>query len=90
MRRAARVDKVQKEIVDGLRRLGCEVQTLAPVGGGVPDLLVGWRGQNFLLECKTPGIGRLTQDQERWHKRWQGQVAVVTSLTAALEEVGAL
>ena len=52
MRRAAKVDGNQAEIVSALRQVGAEVQSLASVGQGVPDLLVGFRSRNFLLECK--------------------------------------
>lgn len=41
MRRAARLDRNQPEIVEALRNAGCTVQSLAAVGCGVTDLLVG-------------------------------------------------
>lgn len=44
MRRAPRTDANQAEIVAALRTRGALVQSLAGVGAGVPDLLVGWRG----------------------------------------------
>ena len=47
MRRAARVDRNQAEIVVALRAGGASVQPLHAVGKGVPDLLVGWRGKIF-------------------------------------------
>ena len=40
MRRAARVDDNQGQIVDALRRVGCSVWSLAGVGKGFPDLAV--------------------------------------------------
>jgi len=83
MRRAARVDANQSEIVRALRRAGASVQHLHDVGKGCPDLLVGWRGRNFLLEVKTP-TGSLTQDQDDWMQGWQGQAAVVCSVSEAL------
>lgn len=41
MRRAAKVDDNQAKIVAALRKRGHLVQSLASVGNGVPDLLVG-------------------------------------------------
>lgn len=84
MRRAAHVDSSQAEIVKALRAAGMQVQSLASVGAGVPDLLVGWRGRNYLLECKTErcdgGRGRgLTAAEQQWHETWPGQVAVVST-----------
>lgn len=81
MRRAAHVDANQKAIVEALRKAGASVQSLAAVGKGVPDLLVGWRGRNVLMECKNGeklnGNKLMTDDQEVWIKRWTGQVVVV-------------
>ena len=92
MRRAARVDQNQGEIVAALRAAGCSVVSLAAVGKGVPDLLVGLRGTNRLLEVKDgskpPSARRLTPDQRDWHMTWAGQVLTVTSAQDALEQLG--
>ena len=92
MRRAAKTDANQGEIVQALRDVGCTVQSLAPVGDGVPDLLVGYRGVNLLLEVKDgnkpPSARKLTPDQEKFHATWRGQKAVVTSREEALRAVG--
>jgi Holliday junction resolvase len=52
VRRAARTDANQDGIVAALRGAGASVQSLAATGKGCPDLLVGWRGANLLMECK--------------------------------------
>lgn len=92
MRRAAKVDANQATIVDDLRKAGCTVVPLHAVGGGVPDLLVGYRGRNVLLEVKDgrkpPSKRKLTDDQVEFHDGWRGQVAVVESVKDALEAVG--
>lgn len=80
-------DANEKAIVKELTRLGCSVQELDD-GDGCPDLLVGIRGANYLLEVKAPRTGRLTPDQADWHLEWKGQVNVVTSLEEALLVVG--
>ena len=87
MRRAARVDDNQKDIVRALRAHGCSVESLAAVGRGVPDLLVGHAERNLLLEVKRPG-GRLTKDQVRWHGAWGGSVVVVYCIEDALMALG--
>lgn len=91
MRRAASTDANQAEIVESLRAIGCSVQILAAVGQGTPDLLVGYRGANHLLEvkdgAKTPSKRKLTQDQVAWHASWRGQVCVVESVEQAIESV---
>ncbi len=82
--RAARVDANQAEIVRGLREFGVSVQSLAPMGDGVSDLLCGWHGANYLLEIKT-AKGKLTADEAEWIDNWRGQVAVVRTLVEALD-----
>lgn len=88
MRRFARIDANQKAVVAALRKLGCSVQSLASVGNGCPDLLVGWRGRNFLLEVKdgekVESKRRLTDFEARWHEGWCGQVVTVESPAAAV------
>lgn len=88
MRRAAKTDRNQGEIVKALRGVGATVQPLHAVGQGCPDLLVGWRGINILIEVKDwnqpPSKRVLTDDQVEWHGGWKGQVAKVETVDAAL------
>lgn len=92
MRRAARVDDNQGEIVAALRAAGCSVTSLASVGKGCPDLVVGRNGVNYLLEVKDgkkpPSKRRLTDDEKTWHNAWRGHVAIVNSVEEALQVVG--
>ncbi len=92
MRRLARADRNQAEIVDALRAVGATVQVLSNVGDGCPDLLVGFRGLNLLLEVKDgslpPSHRLLTPAQVDWHMRWTGHVAVVASVEMALRAIG--
>lgn len=95
MRRAAKVDANQEQIVAALRAVGATVQTLAAVGKGVPDLLVGYQGKTLLLEVKDgrrpPSERRLTEDQLAWHGAWRGgPLAVVDGVDAALRALGAI
>ena len=54
-RYAARVDENQPDIVKRLRALpGCSVTSLAKLGRGGPDLLVGYAGENYLFEILNP------------------------------------
>ena len=89
MRRAARVDANQAEIVAALRAVGASVQDLHCVGEGVPDLVVGFRGQNYLIEVK--GLTELLNGREaRWHDAWRGQVAMVWDVDSALQAIGVM
>jgi Holliday junction resolvase len=77
--RSAKADKNQKEIVAALRKMGCTVESLHRVGGGVPDLLVGFHGRNYLVECKMPGKP-LNELQKDWISSWRGMVYQVSTL----------
>ena len=91
--RRGRIDDNQTEIVKALRKIpGCTVQSLADCGGGVPDLLIGYSGNNYLIECKDgskpPSARKLTPAQIDWHNRWAGVVHIVTCHEDALEVIG--
>ena len=93
--RAAKIDANHEQIVSALRAAGASVQSLANVGKGVPDLLVGFQGKTLLMEVKdgrkTPSARRLTEDQLKWHGAWNGgPLAVVDGVDAALRMLGVL
>lgn len=92
MRRAAKVDRNQPEIVQALRKAGCFVQTLAAVGQGVPDLMWSRSGRMGLIEVKDGAKPRsarlLTPEQSVWHMQWLGPpVRVVETVEQALEAI---
>ena len=88
MRRSAKVDANQAEIVAALRKVGAHVQSLAVIGKGCPDLLVSHRNRWHLIEikdpAKPPSKRALTEDQVEWHRRAQAPVRVVLSATDAI------
>ena len=85
--RAARTDANQKSIVAALEAVGASVQLLHRVGGGCPDLLVGFRSENYLMEVKLPTTD-LNELQEEWHSNWNGCSFVVRSTDDALKALG--
>lgn len=89
MRQAAKTDANQTAIMIALRKAGASVQSLAAIGKGCPDLLVGYNGINYLMEIKdgkkVPSAQKLTIDQEHWHSVWKGAVLVVKSEDEALK-----
>ena len=93
MRRVAQVDGNHRAIVEALRSCGAIVVSLAAVGGGVPDLLVGWQGRTLLLEVKNakqqPNKQRLRPSQVAWIGAWRGgEVRVVHTVDEALAAIG--
>ncbi len=87
-----KADANQAAIVAALRGVGASVALTHPLGGGFPDLTVGFRGVNYLLEVKNlDGKGdRLTDDERRWHDEWRGRVHVVRTVDEALKRIGAI
>lgn len=94
----SRRDANEPEIVAALRAAGATVKLLEPSSDGLPDLLVGLRGKNYLIEVKNPatrrgqqGTGSKTaQRQADFRARWNGRpVAVVETQDQALAAVGA-
>ena len=80
MRRKARVDTNQREIVNFAKKHGATVAHLHTLGRGIPDLLIGYRGRNYLVEIKTEN-GNLTSDEKKFFDNWRGSAAVVASKT---------
>jgi Holliday junction resolvase len=76
MRRNARIDKNHPEIVEAFRKLGASVLSLAPLGRGVPDLLVAIGGVTWLIEIKSRK-GKENDLQLEWAENWKGARAVV-------------
>lgn len=71
MRRAARIDDNQPEIMRVLRDMGAHVIDCSGVGQGYPDLNVVYRRQIAYVEVKdgskSPSRRALTPDQVRFH-----------------------
>lgn len=76
MRRNAKVDSNHGEVVEAFRKLGCSVLSLAPLGRGIPDLLVAIGGVTWLVEIKSKK-GKENDLQIEWAENWRGARAVV-------------
>jgi hypothetical protein len=85
MTRYKRTDNIQTEVVHALRELGATVKVVSSFGKALPDLLVGFKGLNFLLEVKSHKRAKLTRAQKTFFKDWRGQVTVVYSPQEAIE-----
>ena len=89
MRRAARVDDNQNQIVDALRAVGATVRVVTQ-GNGIPDLLVGFRGYTILMEVKDgekpPSARKLTPAEQKFFEEWRGgMLVIVNNVDEALE-----
>lgn len=91
-RYAAAADRNQAAIVKQLRAAGATVVPCHTVGKGFPDLVVGYRGVNYLIEVKDPDQPKhrheLTPQQVEFHRDWRGQVAKVFTVQEAFAAIG--
>jgi hypothetical protein len=88
--RAKKVDANQKELVRRMRLIpNLTVAHLHEVGKGVPDLLVGYNGVNYLFEVKNPSLSpskrKLNEREDEWHNEWTGKVHVVLTFDDVLD-----
>jgi hypothetical protein len=87
MRRAARVDANQEQIVSALRAAGAYVWII-----GLPvDLLVGYKNHTFLVEIKTDKNKKFTKLQTDFFDNWSGgTLARIDNPEAALRMIATL
>lgn len=76
MHKRARVDANQSALVAYARVVGFTVQHTHQIGGGCPDLVVGFQGFSDCWELKD-GKGQLTPDERQWHDAWRGAHCVI-------------
>lgn len=91
-RRAARIDKNQKDIVDQLRQIpGVQVEL------DHDDILVGYKGHTYWFEIKSERAANkqgkvfdceLKDSQKKLRDGWPGHYSIVSSLDQILEEIG--
>jgi hypothetical protein len=84
VRRAAKVDANHGDISKAARGIGATFQSLAMVGQGCPDAVIGFREKNYLIEIKdgskSPSERRLTAAEAEWHRDWRGHVAIIENV----------
>lgn len=89
MRRQARADANQPNIVAALRRCGFVVAHCHTVGGGFPDLVISRNGWTGLVEVKDgdkpPSARKLTKDEADFHQKWPGEIFIVESVEDVLK-----
>jgi hypothetical protein len=82
MRRAARTDNNQHELVEALKKIGARCYYIKePV-----DLVVGFRGRSILLEVKQPGKAP-SKEQREFIESWPGEIHVCHTIDEAISAV---
>lgn len=81
MRKRAKSDGNQTDLVRVLRQLGFDVDHTHQIGGGFPDLVLAKFGRTVLAEIKNaslpPSKRRLTKAEEDFHQGYRGHVVVL-------------
>ena len=94
MRRAHRLDSNHAELVKAFEKLGCSVLSLAGIGAGCPDIVVGFAGLQIMCElkdgAKPPSARKLTEDEERFRMNWKGGYRLVENLDHVQDTVNVL
>ena len=89
MRKYARKDSNHKEIIQAFRDLGASVFDTASLGSGFPDIVIGMKGSNVLVEIKDgslpPSKRKLTPDEIKFHELWRGKVVIINNVEEAIE-----
>ena len=91
MRKRAKVDSTHGPIVEAFRKCGWSVLSLAPLGGGAPDLLIQHPACDdlYLIEVKA-GKGKLRKAQETFGQAFTVKVLrSVDEAIAFMENPGA-
>ena len=89
MRRAARVDDNQTEIVTALRKSGASVLITSQLKNCF-DILVGFQDVNYIMEIKDgnkpPSQRKLTPGEQKFKDEWRGgEYHIVNSIDEALK-----
>ena len=84
-RYASKRDGNEKAIIEALELVGASVLQLSVKGA--PDLLVCHRNRLYLMEVKT-AKGKLTPDQQEFHRQWMGEIHIVRTVDEALGVLG--
>lgn len=82
MRRAARIDDNQPEIVNLFRKLGWSVLVISQLKNCC-DIIVSKSLRTIAIEIKDgskpPSQQKLTEGEQKFKNAWQGEYAIITS-----------
>ena len=84
-----RTDRNHKQIIDQLRKIpGISVFSTHTIGKGFPDIVVGYKDQNYLFEIKDElkpaSQKKLTLAEICFQMNWKGQYDIVENFTQIL------
>jgi len=85
-----RTDSNHAEIIKALRKIpNLSVFSTHEVGKGFPDIVIGYKGINYLIEIKDgkkpPSARKLTDAELDFHLSWNGQIDTIKNLDELLQ-----
>ena len=80
----SKVDKNRPEILKCLRSAGITYKPVHQLKGFC-DVIVGWKGKNYLFEIKPDHKAKLTKLEQEFKDKWKGSYYIVTSFNEILE-----
>jgi hypothetical protein len=92
--RVRKVDSNQSQLVKQMRKIpGLSVAHTHTVSNGFTDVVVGFRGVNYLFEIKDPSKPpsqrKLTPDELEFHKNWTGSIHIVETIDDVIKIIAA-
>jgi len=87
-----RTDANHKSLINSIRQIpSISVFSTHTLGKGFPDIVVGYKGINYLFEikdsAKTPSQKKLTPDEVKFHCSWFGQVNIIETIEDVLRYI---
>lgn len=85
-----KTDANQKDIMDKLRLIPhLSVFSTHIIGKGFPDIIIGYKGKNYMVEIKDgakwKSQQKLTTDELLFHMKWKGQICTCNSFEQVWE-----
>ena len=74
-----RADTNQFEIIGYIQTIPGVSYKITSQTDNFVDLVVGWRGVNYLWEIKTLK-GKLSKSQKQFHQSWSGTITVIRTI----------
>lgn len=88
-----KTDRNHAEILNKLRKITqLSVFSTHAIGKGFPDIVVGYKKRNYLIEIKDgekpQSQRKLTKDEVKFFENWHGQVDVANNFDEVLKILG--
>lgn len=85
-----RTDANHKQILQLLKRIpNLSVFSTHILGKGFPDIVIGYKGINYLVEIKdgnkVKSQKKLTEAETKFHEQWKGQIMIAENIDEILK-----